>query len=473
MKKIVWNLLIGLSCLVLSACGGGGGGGSGESSSGSSSGNGTNSNPIATVTPPSTGVFLDSAVENIGYKTQTLRGYTNASGEFKYAVGETVTFFIGSIDLPSVTAGAQITPADLARNSSSPINTLTNLLVLLQSLDTDGDPSNGIKLSEASKSTPTSTLVFTSDPAQFFQSTALRTLLQSANADHTTPVDPQVALNNFLASNPTKKAVAVAKTSGAAVVGNTITLNASDSFDGSGAALTAYKWSVTTNPAYSTETIKNPSTAIASLSIDVAGDYAVQLSVTNASGISGTTAINIKGVANPKFGASILTLYATKTGLNVSCAGQDTTCNKRLASLIHTEKLGCVTCDSGQTDSICNINGEFGSLTGSRSIWNTSSNQYGNDSNLSSPWNASLNDDPDQGKILRITPLLRTAFTDVVDERAIAFTLNSRNFWLGPFLPDTTNEPLLLDMLAAYTSAEASASAKRDAVCRVLSQAFQ
>jgi hypothetical protein len=81
--------------------------------------------------------------------------------------------------------------------------------------------------------------------------------------------------------------------------------------------------------------------------------------------------------------------------------------------------------------------------------------------------------DADQGRILRITPLLLTAFTDVVGDRAIAFTLNSGNFWLAPFLPDTANEPLLLDMLAAYTTAEASGSAKRDAVCSALSQAFQ
>jgi hypothetical protein len=210
------------------------------------------------------------------------------------------------------------------------------------------------------------------------------------------------------------------------------------------------------------------------MSIDVAGDYAVQLTVTSASGISGTTSINIKGVANPKFGASILTLYATKTGVSLFCfSGEDSvTCDKRLASIIHTEKLGCVTCDASQSDSICNVSGEFGSLTGTRSIWNTSSNQYGNAANLSSPWNTSLND-ADQGRILRITPLLLTAFTDVVDDRAIAFTLNSGNFWLGPLLPDSANEPLLLDMLAAYTTSEASGSAKRDAVCSVLSQAFQ
>ena len=78
----------------------------------------------------------------------------------------------------------------------------------------------------------------------------------------------------------------------------------------------------------------------------------------------------------------------------------------------------------------------------------------------------------DQGTSLRLMPILLTAFNDVIDERASAFTLNT-NSWLEPYLPDNTNEPLLIDMLAAYTAAEPSASAKRDAVCSTLALAMQ
>ena len=78
-----------------------------------------------------------------------------------------------------------------------------------------------------------------------------------------------------------------------------------------------------------------------------------------------------------------------------------------------------------------------------------------------------------QGKILRLTPLLYTAFNDVADDRPIAFTLNAENYWLGPYLPDTVREPLLLDMLTAYKEAGSSAFAKREAVCSKLSEAMQ
>ena len=123
---------------------------------------------------------------------------------------------------------------------------------------------------------------------------------------------------------------------------------------------------------------------------------------------------------------------------------------------------------------ICNVNGEYGSLSGTQSIWNTDTNRYGNPANQSSPWNSELSG-ADQGKILRITPLLYTLFPDVVDERVIAFTLNADNYFLGDYLPDPVKEPLLQEMLAAYTGAgaSASASAKRDAVCSALSQAMQ
>ena len=37
-----------------------------------------------------TGVFIDSPVINIGYRTATQNGDTNSRGEFKYLAGETV-----------------------------------------------------------------------------------------------------------------------------------------------------------------------------------------------------------------------------------------------------------------------------------------------------------------------------------------------------------------------------------------------
>ena len=474
MQKNNWISLVGLCCLILSACGGGGGGGDAAPAPA----------PVI-VTPPSIGVFVDSAVENIYYETKTQKGYTNALGEFKYAVGETVTFSIGSIKLPTVTAGAKITPLDLAQSSSNPsgsipADTFANLLVLLQSLDADQDPNNGIKLTDESKSLSSSSLSIFVSPGVFSNSNEIRTLIAAAKVKDqtgalaTAPVSLESAQAHFTGANPSTKAIAIATASGKKVVGNTITLNGTASYDVNGRALSSYLWSVTGSPAYSNATINNPTSSSASLSINVAGDYVIQLSVTNASGLSGITSITINGASNPKFGTSILTMYATRTGVDLSCnSGEDyDSCDKRLVQLIHTENLGCITCDPTQANSICNVDGKFGSLNGTQSIWNTDTNQYGNAANQSSPWNSALNG-ADKGKILRITPLLLTAYTDVVDERAIAFTLNDANSWLAPYLPDSVNEPLLLDMLTAYKEAGSSAIAKREAVCSKLSEAMQ
>lgn len=95
MKKTLCIALTGLTLLFV-GCG----------SSGSSDGGG---DPVE-----ETGVFLDSPVINIGYKTETKEGVTNASGEYHYVEGETVTFFMGDLEFPPVTASGIVTPLDLA-----------------------------------------------------------------------------------------------------------------------------------------------------------------------------------------------------------------------------------------------------------------------------------------------------------------------------------------------------------------------
>jgi len=93
-----------------------------------------------------TGVFVDSAVEGASYTTPTQSGVTNSAGEFNYLAGEQVTFSIGATQLPMVTAAAQISPVDIAVNSSNPSATTINVARLLQSIDEDDDPDNGITI---------------------------------------------------------------------------------------------------------------------------------------------------------------------------------------------------------------------------------------------------------------------------------------------------------------------------------------
>lgn len=124
----------------ISACGGGGGG--------------STTNVVETpvvAEPPATftGIFLDSAVEGLHYQTSTNEGMTNADGEFMYQTDEVITFSIGGITFPAITAKSVMTPLDvLTTEDINDINVI-NMLRLLQSLDFDGDASNGIQIAQA------------------------------------------------------------------------------------------------------------------------------------------------------------------------------------------------------------------------------------------------------------------------------------------------------------------------------------
>jgi hypothetical protein len=127
-KKQTW-LTAGL-LLTLTACGGGGG-----------------DSTTATETV-STGAFIDSAVEGLQYETATRSGTTNSLGEYDYLAGETVTFSIGGIVLGSAIAGSVVTPLSLVPDATNATNPMvTNIVRLLLSLDSDGDPDNGITIS--------------------------------------------------------------------------------------------------------------------------------------------------------------------------------------------------------------------------------------------------------------------------------------------------------------------------------------
>jgi len=110
-------------------------------------GGGSSSNSVDTIDTILTGVFVDSAVEGVSYSTSTQSGTTNSAGEFSYLNGEQVTFSIGATLLPSVNGAPQVSPVEMAEGSSSPPNTTTNIARLLQSLDVDGNPDNGITIS--------------------------------------------------------------------------------------------------------------------------------------------------------------------------------------------------------------------------------------------------------------------------------------------------------------------------------------
>ncbi len=114
-----------------------------------------------------TGIFTDSPVEGLSYSTATQSGVTDAAGAFLYIAGETITFSIGGTVIGEpVAATSAMTPRDLVpgaplytttlevrsalRDSDSAeiraFNRFINIIVFLQSLDEDADPTNGITI---------------------------------------------------------------------------------------------------------------------------------------------------------------------------------------------------------------------------------------------------------------------------------------------------------------------------------------
>ena len=91
---------------------------------------------------------MDSAVINVSYSTSSgLSGKTDASGNYSYRAGDTVRFSIGKIVLGEGRAGATLTPIDLVSGATALDNPdVVKILQVLQTLDDDLDPSNGIKI---------------------------------------------------------------------------------------------------------------------------------------------------------------------------------------------------------------------------------------------------------------------------------------------------------------------------------------
>ena len=142
------------------------------------------------------GVLVDAFVVGIGYRTPTQSGITNAQGEFNYLPGETVTFSIGALEFPPIPAKSLVTPLDMAQslNPASPM--VLNIARLLQSLDVDGNPANGISISPTAALAATQ-VDFNLDLAQFASSTAVTNLIANSGSTTTTIVSVEQALTHL------------------------------------------------------------------------------------------------------------------------------------------------------------------------------------------------------------------------------------------------------------------------------------
>lgn len=161
-----------ITSLGLTACGGG------------------DSTPPPVNTLPNTGTFLDSAVEGLEYSTDTLSGTTNANGEFEYNDGEIVRFSLHGQKIIEAKGYSILTPLDnsLAAHDDYVLNVIT----LLQTLDSDGDPTNGIKIDPI---TGTMNVNLNQTTQNFASDTAI---IEFIAANSNSPlVTPETAVSHF------------------------------------------------------------------------------------------------------------------------------------------------------------------------------------------------------------------------------------------------------------------------------------
>ncbi len=124
---------------------------------------GSSSNAPVAAPEAYNGKFIDDAVGGVSFSCTGASGLTAADGSFgTCAAGSTVTFSIGGLVLGSSTATADsiFFVTDIAGTSRNDIGNeeVLKIASLLQSMDTDGDPSNGITVP------PEAAAAFGSDP---------------------------------------------------------------------------------------------------------------------------------------------------------------------------------------------------------------------------------------------------------------------------------------------------------------------
>jgi len=95
---------------------------------------------------PTRGHFIDSPVGGLTYQTPTNWGTTELSGGFDYFPGERVGLSIGSVYLGSPLADHKISPLDIFEQSDTDDPRVINMARLLQSLDADASPQEGINI---------------------------------------------------------------------------------------------------------------------------------------------------------------------------------------------------------------------------------------------------------------------------------------------------------------------------------------
>lgn len=255
--KIIRNSLLLTTVLLMTACGGGGGNssesyagdttgentGSGNSDTGHSDtdttdtdadDNGSDDTTTDNTDPdnneaddagdPALTGYLNDAISGVFYETATSTGTTGADGNFSYLPGENITFRLGDTVLGNIAGKEQITLFDLMQTEpvigydaateiantfdgpAPEFHKIINAAVLLQTLDYDANPVNGIEITDDIASLFNGVSInLAQNSFQFRTDIGFRTILNQANnggllASHRKVTLMWQALDNLYAS---------------------------------------------------------------------------------------------------------------------------------------------------------------------------------------------------------------------------------------------------------------------------------
>ena len=153
------------------------------------------------------GYYYDSLVSGLNYESRSEDGVTHTGvtgedgdpGRFSYAEGDTVSFSLGDISLGQIVAKERVTPFDLVGieeraiggcevdgvlpEDTDAFRRVVNLAVLFQTLDTNGDHTDGIEIrSEVAALFEGSSFELDQPRTTFQVDTELRAVLDEANS---------------------------------------------------------------------------------------------------------------------------------------------------------------------------------------------------------------------------------------------------------------------------------------------------
>jgi hypothetical protein len=178
-------------------------------------------------------------------------------------------------------------------------------LVLLQSLDEDGDPTNGITIPIGAAAQADTAINFDVTPSTFSANAVVLKLVANSGSSQKTLVAEAAAKTHFRDTlNGSKTGtkinvapVAKAKAIANVVVGNSVTLDGSTSSDANGDNL-SFAWSLSGKPAGSAAVLSQSTIAKPSFTADLAGQYVASLVVNDGSLSSAVASVTVTATAS-------------------------------------------------------------------------------------------------------------------------------------------------------------------------------